>query len=125
LNASSQLIEKMARRSGKAAVLLSTYGQWKEYLPVSEVYEKIAEQAALVAVYAPDAPLNQSTSIRISQLGVDDPMQEEWCTILLSPHQSAALIARRLEDADLFECIVTYQRDRVFAAAQALMARLT
>ena len=56
-------------------------------------------------------------------------MLGEWDVVVLSPHFSAALLAREL-DADgpdserLFEYALTYERETVIAAAHRMLARL-
>ncbi len=57
-------------------------------------------------------------------------MRGEWAVAVLAPHFAAALLARDLgddgPDADRrFEFALTYDRERVAAAARSLMSHIT
>ncbi|MGN6575056.1 MAG: PAS domain-containing protein, partial [Nocardioides sp.] len=62
-------------------------------------------------------------------LAPDDPVHGEWDLVVVSPHFSAALLARDLGDSgpDIersFEYALTYQRDVVVEAAHGLLSRV-
>ncbi len=67
--------------------------------------------------------------VRGAQLDPDDPVRGEWDLVVVAPHFSAALLARDLGDTgpDLertFEFGLTYERETVVAAANALLSRV-
>ena len=67
--------------------------------------------------------------LRGADLAPDDPVRGEWDVVVLSPHFSAALLARDLGDTgpDLdrtFEYALTYRRGTVIAAARELLSRV-
>jgi DICT domain-containing protein len=67
--------------------------------------------------------------VRGGHLWPDDPLVDEWAVVVVGPHFAAALAAADLHDrgpdADRrFAYVLTYDRDRVIAAASSLMARI-
>ncbi len=67
--------------------------------------------------------------VRGASLAADDPVRGEWDLVVLSPHFAAALLARDLSDVGLdrgrtFKFALTYDRDTVVRATQALLGRV-
>jgi DICT domain-containing protein len=67
--------------------------------------------------------------VRTGLLAADAPVVDEWDVVVLSPHFSAALLARDLgddgpESESRFEYALTYERATVVRAAHSLLSRV-
>lgn len=92
-------------------------------------YRKIAARSVMVAVFGELLPRGLGPGIRTLTLDSADPLRNEWAVIALGPHTSAALIARGHPDPptrgdQLFDMVLTYDRDLVTSAARTLMHRI-
>ena len=76
-----------------------------------------------------DAAGGAGKGIKGADLVADDRLKGEWDVVVVGPHFAGAFVARDLGDAGAdaerhFEYFVTYDRERVTAAAQALLRHL-
>ena len=73
-------------------------------------------------------PTEPAPGVRGAPLTVGDPVRQEWDIAVISPHFSAALVARDLGDSGpesrrRFEYLLTYKREKATAVAKSLMER--
>ena len=92
-------------------------------------YERIAARAALVGVLGVGIPSRPGDGIRGAGLRPEDPLQGEWDVVVVGSHFAGAFVARDLGDTGpdserRFEYFMTYDRERVTAAAGALLRHL-
>jgi DICT domain-containing protein len=92
-------------------------------------YERLAESAALVGALGFGMPPRPGVGVRGAGLAADDRLQGEWDVVVVGPHFAGAFVARDLgddvTDSDRrFEYFMTYDRERVTAAAAALLRHL-
>ena len=123
-------LEREAQGLGGTCVVASTFQHARHFTPdTARRYGRLAERAAFVCVLGEDLPTEPLPGLRGAQLAAGDPVREEWDVTVLSPHFSAALLARDLhgdgpELDRVFEYALTYRRDTVVAATQTLLARV-
>lgn len=126
-------IERLALTADSTPIVLATV-QHDRYFggTTLDMYTQIAERSPLVVVFGEDVPAEPEPGIRGVSLAPSDPLSSEWTVLVLGPDTAAALIAREqpdghphLDDGDRrFESVITFDRDRVAAAARSLLARL-
>ncbi|GAA1431507.1 hypothetical protein GCM10009616_18800 [Microlunatus lacustris] len=123
-------LEREAQGLGGTCVVGATFQHARHFTPdTARRYQQLAETAAFVCVLGEGLPAEPLPGLRGAQLADDDPVREEWDVTVLSPHFSAALLARDLDSGGpeldrVFEYALTYRRDTVVAATQALLARV-
>ena len=126
----SKQLEREAMRLGDTCVVASTFQEARHFTPSTGMrYRDLVERTAFVCALGEDLPVEPVPGLRGATLGADDPVRGEWDVVVLSPHFSAALLARDLGDGgpDLdrtFEYALTYDRDTVVRAASALLSRV-
>jgi EAL domain-containing protein (putative c-di-GMP-specific phosphodiesterase class I) len=129
LSLSHQLEQEAFAVEGEA-VVLATFQDARFFTDrMRRRYERIAEKASLVGALGVGVPRCPGRGIRGAGLASDDPLRGEWDVVVVGPHFAGAFVARDLGDegADAerrFEYFMTYERDRVTAAARALMRHL-
>lgn len=126
----SKLLEHRALALGSTAVVLSTFQHARYFTALTAIrYERLSASLALVAAIGEDMPDVPAVGVRGGRLSADDPVRQEWDIAVVSPHLTAALVARDLGDTGpdaqrRFDYVLTYDRARATAVARALMARL-
>ncbi|GIG28397.1 EAL domain-containing protein [Cellulomonas marina] len=126
----SKHLEREAVRLGGTAVVVSTFQEAAQFTPrTRHRYRELAERVGFVSAIGAGLPVEPVRGVRGADLAPGDPLRDEWDIAVLSPHFSAALLARDLGDAGpdrqrRFEFALTYDRDTVADAAQALMSRV-
>jgi diguanylate cyclase (GGDEF)-like protein/PAS domain S-box-containing protein len=126
----SKQLEREAMRLGDTCVVASTFQEARHFTPSTGLrYRDLVDRTAFVCALGEDLPVEPVPGLRGATLGVDDPVRGEWDVVVLSPHFSAALLARDLGDGgpDLdrtFEYALTYDRSTVIRAASALLSRV-
>lgn len=126
----SKHLEQEAIRLGEACVVTSSFQYARHFTPSTEKrYERLAESAGFVCAMGEGMAKAPAAGVRGVTLDPDDPMMGEWDVVVLSPHFSAALLARDLggdgpEMERLFEYALTYERETVTAAAHRMLARM-
>jgi len=126
----SKQLEREAARLGDTCVVLAAFQQARHFTEATAVrYRELADRTAFVCALGEGLPVEPLAGVRGADLRSDDPVRGEWDIVVLSPHFCTALLARDLGDGgpDLdrrFEYALTYRRDVVVDAAQALMARV-
>ncbi|WP_369140237.1 EAL domain-containing protein [Modestobacter versicolor] len=126
----SKQLERQAMRLGETCVVASTFQESRHVTPATRLrYRDLAERVAFVAAVGEDLPVEPLPGLRGADLAPTDPVRGEWDVVVLSPHFSAALLARDLGDdgPDLdrrFAFALTYERDTVVRAANSLLSRV-
>ncbi len=126
----SHTLEREAAALGPTCIVAATFQHARHFtLDTRRRYRELAEQTGFVCALGEGLPVEPGGDVRGGTLGADDPVRGEWDVVVLSPHVSMALLARELgndgPEADRqFEYALTYRRDTVLAAAQALLARV-
>jgi EAL domain-containing protein (putative c-di-GMP-specific phosphodiesterase class I) len=125
----SKHLEQQALAIGPTALVLAAFQHQKYFTPrTSARYTALARNAALVGALGEGMPNEPAAGVRGATLIVGDPILQEWDIAVISPHFSAALVARDLGDSGpesrrRFEYLLTYNRDKATAVAKALMER--
>ena len=126
----SKQLEREAMRLGDTCVVAATFQEARHFTPSTvSRYRDLVERTAFVVALGEGLPVEPFPGLRGATLGANDPVRGEWDVVVLSPHFSAALLARDLGDGgpDLertFEYALTYDRGTVVRAASALLSRV-
>ena len=126
----SKQLERHAMRLGDTAVLAATFQEARHFTPATvERYRGLADRTGFVCALGDGLPAEPLPGVRGATLADTDPVRGEWDIAVISPHFSAALLARDLGDdgPDLertFEFALTYDRATVARAAHALVSRV-
>ncbi len=126
----SKQLEREAMRLGETCVVASTFQEARHFTPSTiQRYRDLVERTGFVCALGEGLPAEPLPGVRGADLDAADPVRGEWDVVVLSPHFSAALLARDLGDTgpDLertFEYALTYDRDTVVRAAHALLSRV-
>jgi diguanylate cyclase (GGDEF)-like protein/PAS domain S-box-containing protein len=126
----SKQLEREAMRLGETCVVAATFQEARHFtVSTTQRYRDLVERTGFVCALGEDLPVEPLPGLRGAHLDADDPVRGEWDVAVLSPHFSAALLARDLGDEgpDLertFEYALTYERTTVSRAAQSLLSRV-
>jgi diguanylate cyclase (GGDEF)-like protein/PAS domain S-box-containing protein len=126
----SKQLEREAMRLGETCVVAAAFQEARHFTPSTiQRYRDLVERTGFVCALGEDLPVEPLPGVRGATLDPADPVRGEWDVVVLSPHFSAALLARDLGDdgPDLergFEYALTYDRDTVVRAAHALLTRV-
>ncbi|WP_116453528.1 diguanylate cyclase domain-containing protein [Blastococcus litoris] len=126
----SKQLEREAMRLGETCVVAATFQEARHFTPSTiQRYRDLVERTGFVCALGEDLPVEPLPGVRGADLDPADPVRGEWDVVILSPHFSAALLARDLGDdgPDLersFEYALTYDRETVVRAAHALLTRV-
>jgi diguanylate cyclase (GGDEF)-like protein/PAS domain S-box-containing protein len=126
----SKQLERQAMRLGDTCVVAATFQEARHFTPATtQRYRDLVSRVGFVCALGEDLPVEPLPGLRGTHLHPDDPVRGEWDVVVLSPHFSAALLARDLHDEgpDLdrtFEFALTYDRDTVVRAARSLLGRV-
>lgn len=126
----SKQLEREALRLGETCVVAAAFQESRHFTAATtRRYQRLAEHVGFVAALGDGLAQQPAEGVRGATLSTTDPVRGEWDITVLSPHYSAALLARDLGDTGpdherRFEYALTYQRDVVVPAAQRLLARV-
>ncbi|MBB3675377.1 diguanylate cyclase (GGDEF)-like protein/PAS domain S-box-containing protein [Modestobacter versicolor] len=126
----SKHLERQAMRLGETCVVASTFQEARHFTPATALrYRDLVARTGFVCALGADLPVEPLPGVRGAHLAEDDPVRGEWDVVVLSPHFSAALLARDLGDGgpDLqrrYEYALTYDRQTVERAGVSLVARV-
>jgi len=126
----SKQLEREAMSHGRTCVVAATFQQARHFTPATRGrYRDLVARTGFVCALGEDLPPEPLPGVRGATLAPGDPVRGEWDVAVVAPHFAAALLARDLGDAgpDLertFEYALTYQRDTVVRAANALLSRV-
>jgi PAS domain S-box-containing protein len=126
----SKQLERQAMRLGETCVVAAAFQEARHVTPSTrQRYRDLVERVGFVCALGEGLPVEPLPGLRGADLAPGDPVRGEWDIVVLSPHFSAALLARDLGDdgPDLerrFAFALTYERDTVVRAARALMSRV-
>ncbi len=126
----SKQLERQAMRLGETCVIASTFQDARHFTPSTvERYRELAARTGFVCALGEDLPAEPLPGVRGASLARTDQVRGEWDVAVLSPHFSAALLARDLGDTGpemerMFEYALTYDRATVARAAHALVSRV-
>jgi diguanylate cyclase (GGDEF)-like protein len=130
LLAMSLQLEAQAAALGETAVVASAFQSAERFTPLTHRrYTLMAADTAFVAALGVGMAPEPAPGVRGAALAEDDPLAGEWSVAILGPHFAAALVAVDLGDdgpemSRRFDFALTYDRDLVIAAANALMRRI-
>ena len=123
-------LERQAAALGAPAVVLGAFQTADRFTPATcRRYAALAGDAALVGAVGVGMGPEPAAGVRGGHLRPDDPLVDEWAVVVVGPHFAAALAAADLHDPGpdpdrRYAYVLTYDRDRVIAAASSLMARI-
>jgi diguanylate cyclase (GGDEF)-like protein/PAS domain S-box-containing protein len=126
----SKHLERQAMRLGETCVVAATFQEARHFTPATALrYRDLVARTGFVCALGEDLPVEPLPGVRGAALSPDDPVRGEWDVVVLSPHFSAALLARDLGDGgpDLqrrYEYALTYERRTVEQAGVSLVARV-
>ncbi|RBY81009.1 diguanylate cyclase domain-containing protein [Blastococcus sp. TF02A-26] len=126
----SKQLEREAMRMGQTCVVAATFQEARHFTPsTTQRYRDLVERTAFVCALGEGLPEEPLPGLRGATLADGDAVRGEWDLAVLSPHFSAALLARDLGDDGpdaerRFEYALTYERDTVVRAASSLLARV-
>jgi diguanylate cyclase (GGDEF)-like protein/PAS domain S-box-containing protein len=126
----SKHLERQAMRLGETCVVAATFQEARHFTPATALrYRDLVARTGFVAALGEDLPVEPLPGVRGARLAPADPVRGEWDVVVLSPHFSAALLARDLGDGgpDLerrYEYALTYDRRTVERAGVSLVARV-
>jgi diguanylate cyclase (GGDEF)-like protein/PAS domain S-box-containing protein len=126
----SKQLERQAMRLGETCVVAATFQEAKHFTPSTvQRYRDLVARTGFVCALGEDLPVEPVPGVRGATLSPTDPVRGEWDVTVVSPHFSAALLARDLGDDGpdlerMFEYALTYDRDTVVAATNALLSRV-
>ena len=130
LAAMTRHVEQQAMLLDGQAVVLASFQHVRHLSRATRLrYEGIATLAALTAVLGQDMPDEPAKGVHGSSFEATDPLVEEWVLTVVSPHFSAAIAAkeqhaREPDGGRQFSYVLTYNRERVVAAAALLLERV-
>jgi diguanylate cyclase (GGDEF)-like protein/PAS domain S-box-containing protein len=126
----SKHLERQAMRLGETCVVAATFQESRHFTPATALrYRDLVARTGFVCALGADLPVEPLPGVRGAHLAAADPVRGEWDVVVLSPHFSAALLARDLGDGgpDLerrYEYALTYERRTVEQAGVSLVARV-
>jgi EAL domain-containing protein (putative c-di-GMP-specific phosphodiesterase class I) len=127
----SRQLEQEAFAVQDEAVVLATFQDARFFGDgMRRRYERIAAKAALVGAIGVGMPPRPGKGVKGADLHANDRLQGEWDVVVVGPHFAGAFVARDLgdeggdDDERRFEYFMTYDRERVTTAAQALLRHL-
>jgi EAL domain-containing protein (putative c-di-GMP-specific phosphodiesterase class I) len=126
----SKRLEEEALAHCETAIVATTFQESRHFTPGTAMrYQGLVDETAFVCVFAEGLLPTPISGLRGGRLAPGDPLVGEWDVIVLTTHFAAALLARDLGvgGADLdrtFEYALTYRRDVVVRAANALLSRV-
>ncbi|PPK92329.1 PAS domain S-box-containing protein/diguanylate cyclase (GGDEF)-like protein [Kineococcus xinjiangensis] len=130
LAAMSQQIEQQALLLDELAVVVAGFQDARLFSgPLQMRFQALAASTALTAVFAPGMPAEPAVGVRGSTTAPGDPLADEWVLAVVSPPYAAAIAARESREPSAdghrrLDYVLTYERDRVLAAAACLLARM-
>jgi diguanylate cyclase (GGDEF)-like protein/PAS domain S-box-containing protein len=126
----SKHLERQAMRLGETCIVAAAFQEARHFTPSTALrYRDLVARTGFVCALGADLPVEPLPGVRGAHLAPADPVRGEWDVVVLSPHFSAALLARDLGDGgpDLqrrYEYALTYDRQSVEQAGVALVARV-
>jgi EAL domain-containing protein (putative c-di-GMP-specific phosphodiesterase class I) len=126
----SRELERQAASGHRTSLLISSFPDaHRSAARIETVYEELAANLAFLAtlsvgVQGQIEPNRRGVSIRDG-----DPLRGTWNVLVIGAHFASMLAARHAGSADrgaeeLFDFVVTYDRDLIVECAQALMLRI-
>ncbi len=114
-----------------AAVLVASFQAAEHFTPrTAQRYGGLAKRAAFVGALGVGLPDEPVGGVRGASLTESEPLRGEWDVIVVHPHFAAAFVARDVGDVGVpdgerrFDFCLTYERELVVQAAEALLKRV-
>jgi EAL domain-containing protein (putative c-di-GMP-specific phosphodiesterase class I) len=126
----SHQLEGHAMDNDDTPVVLACFQDARFFTPATRRrYGQLTARTALVAALGIGMPPTPVPGVRGGALHPDDPLRGEWSVVVVSPHYSAALLAKDLGDAGpeaqrRFDYVLTHDRPLVVEAARILLERI-
>jgi EAL domain-containing protein (putative c-di-GMP-specific phosphodiesterase class I) len=131
----SDHIERLALTAECPPIVLATVQTAESFTgAMRKKYSTIAKRCPLVAVFGENIPPDLEPGVRGVHLDPDDPLSREWTILVLGPETAAGLVAHEMrcpasatgQDKEArFDTVITFDRERVTAAARSLLDRLS
>ena len=127
----SRHIERLAAAADSAPIVLFTLQSQDNFRgETRHNITMLAKRSPLVVAFAVNAPRDAAHRVQWVDIDAGDRMALEWTIVVLGPDTAAALVARELEPPGQgvendrrFAAVITFDRDRVAAAARSLLNR--
>ncbi|WP_349270571.1 hypothetical protein MPNTM1_01767 [Mycolicibacterium parafortuitum] len=127
----SRHIERLAAAADSAPIVLFTLQSQDNFRgETRNNITMLAQRSPLVVAFAVNAPQDAAHRVQWVDIDAGDRMALEWTIVVLGPDTAAALVARELEPPGQgvendrrFAAVITFDRDRVAAAARSLLNR--
>jgi DICT domain-containing protein len=122
----SRSLEDMGIEATEPALLLTTFQHVRNFgRDTRERYSKVASNRVLTAAYAQEMPPHPTPNVRGCDLDPADPLVDEWTVIVVGSDFARGFFARqRGSDRDVFDLIMSDDRELVLDAAKPLLQRL-
>lgn len=123
-------LEAEAETLGRESVVLATFQREGFFTSgAREHYASIASKAALVGVLGVNMEAEPASGVRGGHVPIDDPLSDEWCVVVVSPHFAVSLAARPIEgtrdgSGPMYEFCLSHRRELVLDAARIVLDRL-
>ncbi len=131
LLAMTQHLEDQAKSLGRTAVLVAAFDdRERRFTPhLRHRYGQLGRELAFCAIVGQGLPVDPAPGVHGGTLAAGDAAGGEWTIAVVSPHFAAALVAheRREPGPDgeqLYDYVLTYERECATAVAAALTARV-
>nr|MBA2637347.1 EAL domain-containing protein [Solirubrobacterales bacterium] len=127
----SRHLEAQVAARSESGVLLASFQDAHHFTPHTRArYRRLGQSAAFVGALGVGLATNPEPGVRGASLQDNEPLRGEWNVIVVDPHFAAAFVAQDLGDTECedmerrFDFCLTYDRELVVQAAQALMHRV-
>ena len=131
LLAMTQHLEDKAKSLGRTAVLVAAFDdRERRFTPhLRQRYAQLGRELAFCATVGQGMPADPAPGVHGGRCGSATPRGGEWTVAVVAPHFAAALVAheRREPGPDgeqLYDYVLTYERECAIAVAAALTARV-
>lgn len=126
----SKQLEREAERNGRTCVVASAFQHARHFTPATAVrYRRLVEATGFVCALGEGLAVEPAPGVRGAALAPSDPVCGEWDVAVVGPHFAAALLARDVggtgpDARRMFDYALTYERDTVERAVNALLSRV-
>lgn len=122
----SQALEDLGIQAHEPALLLATFQHVRHFSgEIRERYSRVASNRVLTAAFGEQMPANPTRNVRGCDLDPADPLVDEWTVIVVGSDFARGFFARQRDaDREMFDLIMSDDRDLVLHAARPLLQRL-
>ncbi len=123
-------LERQAAYGRRSSLLISSFPDARGSMArVDALYDALATDLAFVAALGVGLLPRAGSTLRGVSIAEDDPLQGTWNVLVISAHFASMLAARErpresVGAEQLFDFVVTYDRDVIVECAQGLLLRI-